>query len=97
MNTYLHNLESRPKARLVIELLLLVVAVSAIDYYAGVELSFSALYLFPVAFGAWYIGRRTGVFISIVCATSLFALSVHSTDTVLGASAILSGRQSGLV
>jgi len=68
MNNYLSYLESRPRKPFLMRLMLLLVVVGAIDYITGVEVSFSALYLVPVALGAWVLGRRTGVFFSIVSA-----------------------------
>ena len=66
MNTYLQYLESRSKRTMVALISILVVVIGTIDYITGVELSFSAFYLLPVALGAWFLGRRTGVFISVV-------------------------------
>jgi hypothetical protein len=79
MKSYLRSLESRPKGQLLAVLLFLVVAVGVIDYLTGVELSFSVLYLIPVAFGAWYCGTRNGVIISIICAISWYLADFFSS------------------
>src|SRR3954454_8104641 len=46
--------------------------VGAGDYATGVETTFTLLYLFPLAFGAWLRGRGFGVFLAVIamcCAT----------------------------
>src|SRR4051812_25445990 len=46
--------------------------VGAGDYATGVETTFTLLYLFPLAFGAWLRGRGFGIFLAVLatcCAT----------------------------
>lgn len=45
---------------------LVVLVVGLMDYYTGLELSFSIFYLAPIAAAAWYGGKRLGLFISAV-------------------------------
>ena len=81
MKNYLPYLESRPKKLLFTALLLLLFAVGAIDYLTGVELSFSVLYLLPVALGAWLLGRWASVFISIICAIVWYLADLISSPS----------------
>ena len=46
--------------------LLIIAAFAWLDYLSGIEITFSFFYLIPSAIAAWYIGRNSGFFISIV-------------------------------
>jgi hypothetical protein len=46
----------------------LVVAVFAIDYLSGYDVSTSLFYLLPITLGTWVISRRTGLVLSLVSA-----------------------------
>jgi len=61
-------IESLSRKSVLILSLIVLVIVGAIDSATGVELSFSILYLLPIALVTWYIGRWAGVTMSIVCA-----------------------------
>jgi signal transduction histidine kinase len=45
---------------------ILVLIVGAADFITGTELSISIFYLLPISLAAWFINRRTGIFLSIV-------------------------------
>jgi signal transduction histidine kinase len=57
----------------------LVGAVGLLDYATGAEISISILYLIPVVLAGWAIGRRAGVFISVLSAVAWF-LADHATS-----------------
>lgn len=59
--------------------LLLMALVFLADWRVGTEISFSIFYLFPVAFAAWYAGRRAGLASAAAC-TALWLVN----DSVLG-------------
>lgn len=40
------------------------------DYLTGLEFSFAFFYLIPVSFSSWFAGKREGLFISILSATT---------------------------
>jgi signal transduction histidine kinase len=67
------SLSRRSRSFLVLLCLLIAVLLSAIDYLAGPELSFSIFYLFPVSLVTWLVGRRSGIFLSAVSAGLWFA------------------------
>ena len=46
--------------------LLIIAAFAWLDYLSGIEITFSFFYLIPSGIAAWYIGRNSGFFISIV-------------------------------
>jgi diguanylate cyclase (GGDEF)-like protein len=48
----------------------LVALVGAIDLATGYELSASIFYTIPVGIGAWYVGRRFGIFVCVVSAVA---------------------------
>ncbi len=64
------------KAILFIVLLINVISIGIADYVTGTELAFSLFYLFPIGISAWYIGRKTGIFISVVSAFSWYLADV---------------------
>ncbi len=46
----------------------MVLVVSVLDYLTGYEMSFAIFYCLPVGFAAWFIGRNTGIGLSLVSA-----------------------------
>jgi diguanylate cyclase (GGDEF)-like protein len=61
----MRTLSSSYKAILFIVLLASIVSVGLIDHATGTELAFSIFYLFPLGIAGWYIGWKTGVFLSL--------------------------------
>ena len=59
---------------LVIGNILFVLVLGLIDYYTGIELSFSIFYLLPVSIMSWYVGKCSGVLCSIVSAIVWFTI-----------------------
>ena len=62
-NTYFLG---RSKTTIMTIVLLIIAAFAWLDYLSGIEITFSFFYLIPSAIAAWYIGRNSGFFISIV-------------------------------
>jgi hypothetical protein len=81
MNKYVRYLESLSKKSLSTVSLVLLVVVGVIDYVTGVELSFSILYLLPVALVTWYVSRRAGVTMGILCAIVWYLADFASSPT----------------
>ena len=54
------------KTTIITIVLLIIAAFAWLDYLSGIEITFSFFYLIPSAIAAWYIGRNSGFFISIV-------------------------------
>src|SRR5262245_33538843 len=52
----LKSLESIPKAVLSALLATLILGVGAVDYVAGTDTTFSAIYLLPIGIAAWFLG-----------------------------------------
>ena len=63
-------LSARSRAWLVIGSFVLVAAIGTLDHLTGYELSFSIFYLIPVGIGSWYAGRRVGILVCLVSATT---------------------------
>jgi len=63
-------LEGQPRMRILLLGFLSVAFLGTLDYLTGYEISFSILYLLPVALVAWYVGRRAGILISLTAAAS---------------------------
>jgi signal transduction histidine kinase len=53
--------------------ILVAALVGVTDYLTGLEPSMLVLYLLPIAWGVWFISRRFGIFLSVLC--SVFALT----------------------
>ena len=49
-------------------LVLLVGLIGAVDYWTGVEVLLTIFYLLPISLGAWYVGRETGILLSVLSA-----------------------------
>lgn len=59
--------------------LITLVVVAILDYFTGVEISFSVFYLVPVSLAAWYAGRHWGILLAIVA-----SITWYGVDAVLG-------------
>jgi len=72
-----HRLSRASRALVVAGVLIAILLLGVADYLTGSELAFSVFYLFPVGIAAWYVGRTTGVAMSL-----LSALSWYLADTL---------------
>jgi Stage II sporulation protein E (SpoIIE) len=79
MKQYLQHLESLSKASALMVACVLLVVVGLVDFVTGVELSFSILYLLPVALATWYSGRRAGMVMAIVSGVVWFLADLVSS------------------
>ena len=75
----LQFIEDINKTVLVLINILSVLLLGVVDYTTGMEYSFSIIYLVPISFSSWYIGRKTGFTIAI-----LSALIWFFTDLISG-------------
>lgn len=48
------------------------------DYCSGVELTFTLLYLAPIALASWGKGRKTGIFVAAFCSASGLAIELSA-------------------
>jgi diguanylate cyclase (GGDEF)-like protein len=73
-------LEARSRIFLVAIGMLLLAVVAGIDYITSTHyvLEFSPFYLVPVAFCAWFVGKRAAVGLGLVCAGIGLATRLHS-------------------
>lgn len=60
----LSTLERQSRTTLMLAAFATVVAVGAVDYLTGYEISLSIFYLAPIALATWFIGRRFGWLVS---------------------------------
>jgi diguanylate cyclase (GGDEF)-like protein len=71
-------LSARSTGQLAIASVLLVAVIGAVDYLTGYEVSFSIFYLIPVTTASWYCGRRLGVLICLVAASTWLLVDLRS-------------------
>ncbi len=67
-----------PKRFLTVVGCLLVLLIGRVDWITGPEISFSIFYLFPVGLVAWWGGRRSGAFLSLVSAIAWLVADLTS-------------------
>src|SRR5919201_615488 len=49
------------------------------DWFASDSLlEFSVFFVLPVSYSAWFLGRRTGLFASLISAATIMAISLNS-------------------
>jgi signal transduction histidine kinase len=75
----LDNLFKHSRALVWTSALVLLAAVSLIDYFTGTEVSLSIFYLIPIILVAWYVGLRAGAMGSVIGAVLWFIM-----DSLLG-------------
>src|SRR5437773_11171362 len=66
MTGWIQRLERQSRALFVVASLMIVIAVGVVDYATGWELSFSVFYLLALGLGAWFVGKRFALFISVL-------------------------------
>ena len=71
MKKILEYVERLPDRSKVIGCLLLSLLLGVADYITG-DFSLSLFYFLPIAFASWFIGKRAGFFISMLCSAELF-------------------------
>jgi light-regulated signal transduction histidine kinase (bacteriophytochrome) len=83
MNNLLDYLELLPFWSKVVGCLLSILLFGFVDYLTG-EISIAVFYFFSIAFALWFIGKRTGFFITLLCCLVLFITDelVNSANTV---------------
>jgi len=81
MNRLRLFLSSLPKAVIVVLSSVLMVLIGLLDYMTGRDFAVSAFYLLPICWGAWFVGRRAGIFLATASIAAWFLadyLSGHS-------------------
>ena len=66
--------------------IILVSLLGVVDYSTGMEYSFSIIYLIPVSFSSWFIGKKAGFTIAILSALAWFLtdlLSGHFYSSII--------------
>lgn len=63
--------------------LVLMLFISAIDYFSGEEISSAIFYLLPISIAAWYAGRWSGLLISFISAVILVYIDFLTRKTYL--------------
>lgn len=58
--------------------LCLIVAIGAVDYVSGTELSISILYLLPVSMASWWVGRRPAILAAVIASATWLAADLFS-------------------
>jgi len=71
----LEYVEGLPERSKMAGCLLLSLSLGVADYLTG-DISLTLFYVVPIAFAAWFIGKRSSLFISIVCGMQLFAIGM---------------------
>lgn len=57
--------------------------IAAGDYLTGAEVTFTFLYLGPIAFGAWFGGRLTGLVTALASAAAWFAMDLLARNALV--------------
>lgn len=78
--TLFHKFGRQSATTYILTSILLILAMSSLDYLSGPELSFSIFYLIPVSITAWFVNRRAGFIISLASACAW--LLVDLTDVL---------------
>src|SRR5436190_14007174 len=73
-------LQKQPRALLLIQAVVLVLAIGAVDFQTGYEVSVYVFYSIPIILAAWFIGRNEGLLISV------FSAIVWSVADIVGRS-----------
>lgn len=73
---FLEFLDKQPKGRVLAFMLLCVVIITLLDFLTGTEITFSFVYILPIALTAWVIGKKEGIFLSVTSALT-WTLSNH--------------------
>ncbi len=69
-------IESINKAVLVLINIVSIFLLGVVDYTTGMEYSFSIIYLIPISFSAWYIGKKSGFITAILSAFIWFMTDI---------------------
>jgi diguanylate cyclase (GGDEF)-like protein len=82
------RLEALDDRILILVLVVLITLLGYLDYLSGFEFSFSLFYLFPVTAAAWFVNRKSAVYLSVVSTivwyiSNLFAGQTY-TQPVIG-------------
>ncbi|MCB0322436.1 MAG: DUF4118 domain-containing protein [Bdellovibrionales bacterium] len=77
-STPLYKLMRLPRPLAFVAAVALVLGICWLDYWTGRELSISPLYLLPVAYVAWSLGRGPGLGVAVLCAISWYAAETAS-------------------
>jgi signal transduction histidine kinase len=72
-------LSKTPKPVILGLALVLIVAIGAVDYLSGTEVSISILYLLPISMVAWWVGRRPGILAAVMASASWLAADLLSS------------------
>jgi signal transduction histidine kinase len=85
----LDRLENCPRPLLIATTFALLLAVGAVDYFTGFNLSFLTFYLLPVSLAAWFLGRLFAVGIAVLSVAvwllgDIAAGAVFANSFVLG-------------
>ena len=73
-------LQKQPRALLLIQAVVLVLAIGAVDFQTGYEVSVYVFYSIPIILAVWFIGRNEGLLISV------FSAIVWSVADIVGRS-----------
>ena len=71
-------IEGINKTALVIINIASILLLGVVDYTTGMEYSFSIIYLLPISFSAWYVGKKTGFIMAILSAFIWFITDIFS-------------------
>ncbi len=66
MLRFVKQLEQRSRTVFITTALLIVAVIGTVDYLTGFETSFSVFYLLAIGLAAWFVGRGSAIFVSIL-------------------------------
>ena len=71
-------IEGINKTALVLINIVSILLLGIVDYATGMEYSFSIIYLLPISFSAWYVGKKTGFIMAILSVFIWFITDIFS-------------------
>jgi serine phosphatase RsbU (regulator of sigma subunit) len=74
MDRIIRHFSNQSKLSILVRAYISVFIIAFIDYATGPDLSLLVFYLIPIVITSWFVGRRAGIYNSLVCA---IGLSIH--------------------
>jgi len=73
---FLEYVENLPKSRLVLSGITFVLLVVLVDFLSSPVVSLAIFYLIPIAILTWFVSRKAGVLLSLLCITAWLAVEL---------------------
>ncbi len=80
-----NNIEEKVTSRFTIYVgcFLLIAGIGLLDYLERWEICFSIFYILPIFIGTWYLGKRAGILLAVVCAVAWYLADFMVAESYL--------------